>query len=370
MKDIVIVSQAPLTPQILRNNYVNEYQHLGHKVLFWDLSQMIHPGMTFNDQINEEYVSRISKLDELERKLSVCSDKTCFIFDFDPSWKLRKLFSLFSNYSAKTIRVDMYANTSLHRSTAKKLLDLCHSGGFRKMRNKISLCLFLGYKKFYKIKDFDKIASSSRYVYRDFPINHPDYDDYMFGKSVKPTDGKYFVFVDTFFGQHPDDKYIYNYTKEVDLERYFSSLNNYFDYLELKYKIPVIIAAHPKAEYKNEFGKRQIIKYRSKDLIRYSEGVILQICNTMSWVCLADKPVMLVTCKEYDSFNNYHNLFKLYGDTVKLPIYNIDEIDFSQTQFNKIENEARLNYIYGYLTSKETASHPNQIILSQHIENL
>lgn len=370
MKDIVIVSQAPLTPQILRNNYIKEYQSLGHKVLFWDLSQMIHPGMKFNDEIDEEYVSRIAELDELDRKLFTCSRKTCFIFDFNPSWKLRKIFTLFSKYNAKTMRVDMYANTSLHRSLAKKLLDLCRIGGFHKIRNKISVCLYIVFTKMYKIKGFDKIASSSKYVYRDFPINHPDYDDFMFDHSIRPIEGEYFVFVDTFFGQHPDDKYILNYNKGANLDNYFSSLNKYFDYLEQRYGLPVIIAAHPKAKYKNEFGKRQIIKYRSKDLIKYSKGVILQICNTMSWVCLADKPVILVTCKEYDNFNNYHSLFKLYADTVKLPVYNIDIIDLNQTRFNKIDRETRLNYIYDYLTSKETENLPNQIILSQHIENL
>lgn len=66
--------------------------------------------------------------------------------------------------------------------------------------------------------------------------------------------------------------------------------------------MPIIIAAHPKSNYVNgEFGNRRIIKYQTKNLIIYADRVILQLCNTISWVTLANKPLIFVTTDDYDS---------------------------------------------------------------------
>lgn len=57
MKEIVIISQAPLTPQIKHNNYVDEYFSVGYKVYFGDISQLMHPGMRYNDELDEPYLT-------------------------------------------------------------------------------------------------------------------------------------------------------------------------------------------------------------------------------------------------------------------------------------------------------------------------
>ena len=45
-------------------------------------------------------------------------------------------------------------------------------------------------------------------------------------------------------------------------------MRRYFDYLEEKYGMPVVIAAHPKSDYSGgEFGNRSIIKYKTDDLV-------------------------------------------------------------------------------------------------------
>lgn len=100
MKNLVILSQAPLTPQIKRNNYVDEYLSVGYDVQFWDMSQLIHPGMKYNDELCEPYLRNISLLFEFEQLLSgVDSLKTIFVLDFDASWHTRNIFKILTNNS-------------------------------------------------------------------------------------------------------------------------------------------------------------------------------------------------------------------------------------------------------------------------------
>lgn len=368
----MILSQAPLTPQIKRNNYVDAYLEAGYNVQFWDLSQIIHPGMRYNDEQSEFYLKRVFSLFELEEELKKTNVlNTIFISDFDAFWNSRHMFRLLSKYNCCMVRIDMYANTSLAMTCKQRILKL-FSGRFRVIV--LTRLGLLGYKLYaliHHIPPYRYYFSSSSIVNRTHKINHPDYEEFLFTDSNRIIGDKYILFVDTSFGVHPDDLFIYKSKRTFSTEKYQSILNKFFSYLEYKYKIPVVIAAHPKSDYSSgSFGNRKIIKYHTKDLIMYADKVVMQLCNTMSWVTLADKPFAFVATDDYMALSHQKRSFRMLAALFGKTIYNIEHCDFSEVVFSKVSQEIRAEYIYTYLTDKEIEHKRNIDILKGFYESM
>lgn len=228
MKDLIILSQAPLTPQIKRNNYVDEYLNVGYKIQFWDISQLLHPGVKYNDELSASYQKRIFSLFELEDNLKkVDAFNTIFILDFDAYWSNRRIFKLLSDYHCCTIRIDMYANTSLamtYRQKISKLFSTC----FKNIAlTKLGLLFYKFYALIHHISLCQFYYSSSSIVNRTHKINHPDYEEFVFTDSKPVVEGKYILFVDTFFGAHPDELFIYKSKKTFSITKYQKILDDF-----------------------------------------------------------------------------------------------------------------------------------------------
>lgn len=135
--------------------------------------------------------------------------------------------------------------------------------------------------------------------------------------------------------------------------------------------MPVVIAAHPKSDYSNgEFGNRRIIKYRTKDLIVYADKVVMQLCNTISWVTLADKSFAFVTTDDYVALSHRKRRFDALASLFGKSIYNIEHCDFSEVVFAKVPQEIRSHYIYTYLTDTEIEQKRNIDILKESYESI
>ena len=377
MKHLIILSQAPLTKQIKRNSYLDEFINAGYtNTEFWDISQYIHPGVKLCDVEQYELTRFISNINELTNAIDKINvNNSIFILDFSPSWDTKEIFLTLSNRGCTYVRIDMYANTTLYISKLERFskilsLSLLISIIPVKFKN----LMYSIYAKRKNIRPFEKYYSSSslKIVNCTNKINHPDYEEYKFTSKKRIIEGNYILFVDTYWGYHPDLKYIYksNISKLNPL-KYQASLNQYFTFVEKKYKMPVIIAVHPKANYpKGSFENRIMIKYKTMDLITFASMIILQICNTISWVLLADKPVALVTNDEYNKTPRFKFRLKTLSKVLGLQVYNIDSYKWDDIIFRKVNSRNRIDYLYTYLTDKETEQKRNVNILTQSFETL
>lgn len=364
-KEIVIVSQAPLTPQIARNTYFDQFVKNKYTVDFWDLSQLLHPGMKFVDEYNDEHVLKIFNCEELKQfvKLNGNKDKI-YIFDFDPNEDNNSIFNIFLEYKCYCIRLDMYANTTVYEPLSKRIVSLFDIKNIVLLPWKLKNLKNRLFPKFKTNFKFNKILSSCVFSNRTDEINHPDYDEYILNQMPSPLTAPYFLFIDTNFGFHPDLKYIHKLTDSIDIRAYYLSLNNFFDFLESKYKIPVVIAGHPKLNLNdNRYGKRKVIKYQTLPLIRNASYVIAQVCNTFSWITLLDKPVALVSTDSYLKITPIKRSIIRLSNIFKIKNYNLDKIPFNRIEFKRISKDLRHEYIYQYLTSKNTEKLSNINIL-------
>ena len=141
--------------------------------------------------------------------------------------------------------------------------------------------------------------------------------------------------------------------------------------MEEKYQIPVVIAAHPKSEYKgDEFNGRTIIKYKTNELIYLSQIVILHASNAISYVVLGDKSPVFITTNDYNSAPILAKRIKVLANILGKKVYNIDSCNFQSIEISKIDNNYRNKYIYSYLTSKETEEKRNIDILLSFYQSI
>ena len=135
--------------------------------------------------------------------------------------------------------------------------------------------------------------------------------------------------------------------------------------------MPVVIAAHPKSDYPADtFGKREIIKYKTKDLVYFADKIILQLCNTISWVTLINKPLIFITTKGYEMYPLRKRRLRMLAQILGMKVFNIDKCDWNYITFSKIIQQKRLDYIYTYLTDKDIENKKNIDILTHSFESL
>jgi hypothetical protein len=130
-------------------------------------------------------------------------------------------------------------------------------------------------------------------------VHNKDYDEYIMKKndgSNEPT--PYVVYIDgdmvdaEDFRKNNSDR-IY---KNPDI--FYKNIRRLFDVIEDHYKCKVIIAAHPKSEYKgNEFGERKIVYFQTDELVRDALLVITHASCAINFVVLYRKDYIFLVDK-------------------------------------------------------------------------
>lgn len=203
-------------------------------------------------------------------------------------------------------------------------------------------------------------------------IHSIKYDEYLNEKETTPIlDYKYVVFLDQYVPYHPD---IIHYWKQESVEpnKYFQNLNNFFDLVEKKYNLKVVISAHPKADYdEHTFNGREIIKYKTPNLIKYSEFVMLHSTTSVANVVLANKPSMFLYYQEMLEKGSKPwtiaaiNLAK----ELNAPLIDLDTIT-NETINLTHDEKAYENFKYKYLVNKKLEHKSNEQIVLEFLKTL
>lgn len=113
---------------------------------------------------------------------------------------------------------------------------------------------------------------------------------------------KYCVFVDQFLPYHSD---LIAKGIKIDPKQYYSRLNALFAVIEKEYNIKVVVAAHPKADYKLHsecFPNNSVYYNQTCRLIKDSEFVIYHFSDSLSYVAVYKKPVLVAADQEVLAF--------------------------------------------------------------------
>lgn len=375
-RNIVLIDHEPYSTRRRELFYIDELRASGYNVAVWDISQLVFPGIKVTDEITESYLKKIYTIDEIDELLqTINTDSTIFLVEAHNCWHNRKLFKLLSKYKCKTVKMNLYANLAIKITIINKIIRLWLPTLPQTIRRKSLEIINRLYDKCHHIYFPDYYLSSSSLGNPNQRINHPDYEKFRFNNHSPVVQNKYIVFLDTYFPFHPDLKYHDHFNNNNITEcakKYHQTLNRFFDFLETKHQMPVIIAAHPKSDYVgNEFNHRQIIKYKTDNLVINSSLVITQTSNAISYIALADKPVIFISTDTSNLIPRYKHMTDLLANALNKKVYNLDAIsNYDTINISKIDNETRTSYIYNYLTTKEIQDNKNIEILKSLLEKI
>lgn len=375
MKKFIFIDYEPWTVR-RKELFYDLFVRIGIPLTVWNLSQWLYPGVNYPDEIKEsDYLVKVENEEQFKQLLNKENPyQTIIIEEIPNNWYNRKVFKYLSDYNYDLIKIDLYGNALLSQENVSKWKYLKLKNIPLIIHNKINLVKLLIYNKIHKVKN-KKVAiiSSNAILPRTHNLNHPDYEQIKF-REIRPViDGDYIVFCDNYFPYHPDLRAIYKYKTLPDGKLYQNLMKSYFDFLESKYKMPVVIAAHPKSDYKGgEFGNRKVIKYQTQSLVKYSKMVTLHVCNTTSYAVICDKPIAFVTTNDYISLPHIRKTMDMLArNTLGLPYFNIEDENYKVSfSFNKVSPVLRKKYIYNYLTSIPTEDTPNEKTLREILIHL
>lgn len=145
-------------------------------------------------------------------------------------------------------------------------------------------------------------------------VNHLLYDQILEKKSINNRNMQsYILFLDGAYTHHPDWK-IYG-QNTIDSNIYYNTMKMFFDKFEEKFNMPVIVAGHPKSNYKGnefgigKFGQRKIILNQTDELATHAEIFLAHLSTTRLMAIVYHRPLYLIWP---DSFSIHSTLFYNY----------------------------------------------------------
>ena len=351
-------------------------------VVNWTFSNKIDMPINYD---NSDYVFYINNERELKKELERVNKEKCIFLCYPYhgynyiSYLIRKNIKKygfdFCNITESPEALDLHKNISLFM-----FLKVCIKHFRRFIKSLLlfdfKICRdlvfsFLGPLIYRPLKNFITVPI----MYYSFPnifeyffknnilLHSSSLDEFLLSNSeLLPSNmainGKYVVFIDQYLTGHSDFKKCNQPYPISDATAYFSQLCYLFEKIEMDCGCKVVIAAHPKAEYKgDEFAGRKIFYGKTNILVKYSEFVIIQFSTVFGLVCLAEKKFLNIYSKEMFINlpilkNDYNSIKNIFGNKF-LDISNRNEVDLFSDYlfFNKNKYNDYVNF---YINSKES----------------
>lgn len=368
MKKIIILEHEPLSDRLYRIWMLDEFKKRNISYEYWDLSVLCnHPLSKSALSINDEGVVKLNTIELFLSHLNrVNINETVFIVEIFQRWSNYKIFKILSRKKCFCIKIDLYANTTIPEPFRDKFKKLFYNWN---LFTSLYARSFVIYSRIVNIKPIRDIFSSSQISNRSIDINHPDYEEFNGDYEDIGITEEFALFIDEYYPLHPDLPYCYN-LYDIDVEHYRKLMQSFFLFVEKKYKLKIVVAAHPKAGYKgNEFGDRLIMKGKTCALVKASKFIIMHESNSLSFIALADKPFAMVYPDSYKTSPKLYNYFLSLAKYYRKPTYNLDRDDWNFVKFDKLDSEFRKMYIYSFLTSNKSSNKKNIDIVLNYIEN-
>ena len=199
-------------------------------------------------------------------------------------------------------------------------------------------------------------------------IHTLDYDIYLQEKNIERSEYGTAVFIDQFVPFQTDicEK------PPMSIDMYYSLLNYFLDVVEKKTGLEVIIADHPRSNYRDlhdYFKGRKHAKDKTHVLVRESKLVLTHSSTAINFANLFYKPVIFITCSELrNTWFDYQirGMAKWFG---KKPIFmdSANGIDFKKELIvNKVKYD---KYRQAYIKTKESQDLPFWQIVASRLKS-
>lgn len=373
-KKLVIMVSAPLTNR-WASHFCTDELSKSFDLEYWDCSLVAYPDFK-GIALERDYVRTPQTFAEFKLMLKALPKDTLIVSDIHlvkQNYGFHKMVSrLFKNriyvnfWSNAPGKMDEQENAQPTAPKKKTLKQKIYQIGWLQVL--IKFVRYAGderFKRFYAIhkhiRECEKFVQEEKdceilytnhvitcLPHHQYSINHPDYEKYLQIKEGQRIIEKPFVvFIDEYFPYHPDFPEI---NPEIDCDQiaeiYYPSMNRIFDIIEKQTGMPVVIAAHPMADYSNNpFNGREIMMYKTAELVRDTSYVCMHHGFCVSYVALFDKPMCFIVNEGIRESKYCYENVVINAQMMGMPLIDSDVVKETDAIFSKFPQERKNLYI-------------------------
>lgn len=378
---IIYVSWMPLSAKVSRDWYIDHLISRGLEVEYWDVTNLLRGKLNQAGTKTADYLRTLHSFGEIEEQLQLPENKmAAFVMLVSYDGRRASFYRLFSSHACRMVFIKWGDMPVAYECNLLKKV-------WSRSRNPLLLAqdIFfrikgIAFRKLKFVRPYEIVFAAGQtsmegnYALRVVPINLCDFDNYKKASlgAGGLVSGAYAVYLDIYLPFQSDLKVCG--MDAVTPHRYYASLNKFFQLVEEKYKIKVVIAAHPKAEYSADiFNGREIYYRQTPELVKDAEFVIAEHSTSVSYAVLNYKPIISIYTSEMESIyaHNFLPAIKSLSSYLGTTLCNIDEIkDSSQLGTLGANMIAYNKYKYSYLTSKNSENRNSEEIFCSELSNL
>jgi len=364
LKKVIYICYDPLTARIERDWYMGYLIEKGIAVEYCDCSSIFFPHVEFTDRLDRDYVTKVRDYDHLESLLKREENRdTSYVMLVTYEFRAFKLYRLLTRYNCRLYFIRWAVFPHKNRIISKLAKVPVHPFSYAaRVLDKIFIMIT---KKTGLKKPFEKVFYAGAAALpakgesiKNVPINMCDYDNFILSKNSPNTlaGTEYAVFLDVNLPFHPDLGFVNR--GYVNSRKYFDSINRFFRFVESKYGVEVVIAAHPSSDYQGDlFEGRKVIKHVTFVLVRDAQFVISHHSASINYAILNKKPIVYIYTDEMNRLYSDSTMPTIKGSAEFLgaAIYNVDSVaSADEVTIISVDEERYDAYRYMFLTSRET----------------
>ena len=394
---IIYLVGGPLTKRWLSYYCVDEMATV-FDVEFWDIAAILPDGYNVSSIEERPYARTILSLNDLRQNLKRLPKDTLLVNEIGLVPNHYEVLKLVSSYISNSIVIDFWTyfmwdvvdkKGSAQQTSNPKILKtriyqydfiwhiakLCHcrsvndikklNEGFKKRKNDRENAIIEA-----RCKSLFKIYEMTYKPFHKYTINHPDYEKYLQVRSQKERTDKYIVFIADAYPYHPEITLLPGYNADDIAKLYYASLNRFFDIIENIYECKVVIAEHPSMHWKdNPFDGREVVYYKTAELVRDSYAVCMHASCAFSFVALFDKPVAILYNNAIDANSSIKADIHRMARAIQHKVIDTDTMGENMTNiFLPIDKRLRLQYLQTFADAD--CSTPNKELMKRHFINI
>ena len=356
MEKLVYVSFTPISETIIRNYFIEYLESKQCRVEFLYLPLLYPP----NSRVNETKPGQTicSNLAAFKKHIGSCKKNSTIVLLMHREFRTRKVYSIVAQSNGK-MAFFAWGQFFDKVEDGKKILQRLKDLNPYKVVNKI----YARYAAKPPVWDVvfisgEKLKEQYATAKKIVNINYFDYDKFLSIRSGQKHHPEVAVFLDMYLPYHSDLD-ILGYNK-IDAERYFSELNIFFETIEKLFKLQVVICAHPKSHYSDDFfSGRKIAKFQTAEFVRDCAFVFSHTSSSLTFGILFEKRIFFLTSddiiKTYSTTIN--EAMEKMSEKLQSPLINISQkrcVTQIQSAGMEISLDAYNRFKYDFLTSPET----------------
>ena len=390
---IVYLVGGPLTKRWLSYYCVDEMA-VDFDVEFWDIAALLPDGYDVSAIEERVYERTILSMDELRQNLKRLSKDTLLVNEIGLVPSHYEVLKMVASYIPNGIVIDFWTynmwdiwNKSQAPTSQKGIKQYLYQFDAIWYISKLLHC-----RSMVDVRDLRKalqIRKENRHImteeenckrlfkiyemtykpFQQYTINHPDYEKYLQVRYQKDRLDKYIVFIADDYPYHPETIIRPGYDREEVSKQYYASLNRFFDKVEKTYACKVVIAEHPSARWvHNPFDGREMVFFKTAELVRDSYAVCLHCSCAFSFAALFDKPVAILYNQALEANDPMRLETPLMAQAIRGRMVDIDTMEDITGIFQPIDKEARAFYIRTFADADSNI--PNEQLMKQHFINI